>query len=854
MFVSSRNGLNPPKFYTQSPLLQLFTMDDDGRNVELIGHLNIGGALHPVPLKDGRVMFSSFESQGLRGLGLWGLWHINPDGTNWGPLLSAFNQGSVDQITHFQTQLADGRIVIEEYYNQNNWAFGTYYVFPVDVPKDTPRFGPGYRNDPRNAPLRVNRHHESPDGGVYNRLPFSPYGIATLTPFTHPFDREAPLSDIKDPKSLRVGKFTHPSSAPDNHLLTVWSPGPVNHNGHHPPVVDAGLYLIKDGKTVESPGEMLLIKNDPKLNEQWPRALVPYRRIHGIDEPKKLTPLANDGKLSKQLPEGTPFGLVGTSSFYKRESYPNGKVFPGEVTARYADDGYDRRGYEGLGAFNPQDEYGAPISHWGQQGAEAGKYGNSDIHAVRVVVMEAATARAQRPRFYSYAAEQMRVLGEIPLRKFGADGKQPLDPDGNPDTSFLAKIPADTPFTFQTLDKDGMLLNASQTWHQVRPGEIRNDCGGCHAHSQKPTEFNLTAASKPNYAVFDLTKGAVLLTDKAGDQSGKKWDEQDTTGIRTDKSSVKNVEFYRDIKPILDRSCVACHTQKWEKPAGNLVLDDDALTGGSVPYRGSATVSGTYQRLAMDAQAKHGHKPLISSWRGQPSRYIRMFQSRRSLLAWKIHGRRTDGWTNDSFPTETTPGDPKTLHWKGRPLADTPENRARADLDYTGTAMPPPDAVAGSYLGPDGKAIKVPALTDEDRRTIVRWIDLGCPIDLDYDLKNPEKTGHGWLADDLRPTLTLTYPRAGANESLSRVLVGMYDAHTGIDAESFTVTADFALDGARPGENLAPKFKPVAQGVWEWKLATPLAQIAHGTLTASVKDKQGNVTRIERTFSVGLAK
>jgi hypothetical protein len=82
MFVSSRNGLNPPKFYTQSPLLQLFVMDDDGGNVEMIGHLNIGGALHPVPLKDGRVMFSSFESQGLRGLGLWGLWSIHPDGTN----------------------------------------------------------------------------------------------------------------------------------------------------------------------------------------------------------------------------------------------------------------------------------------------------------------------------------------------------------------------------------------------------------------------------------------------------------------------------------------------------------------------------------------------------------------------------------------------------------------------------------------------------------------------------------------------------------------------------------------------------------------------------------------------------
>lgn len=76
----------------------------------------------------------------------------------------------------------------------------------------------------------------------------------------------------------------------------------------------------------------------------------------------------------------------------------------------------------------------------------------------------------------------------IPVRKFAGEN-QPLDPDGNPDTSFLAKIPADVAFTFQTIDKRGMVLNMSQTWHQLRPGEIRTNCGGCHAHSQKPTHF-----------------------------------------------------------------------------------------------------------------------------------------------------------------------------------------------------------------------------------------------------------------------------------------------------------------------------------------------------------------------------
>lgn len=73
-----------------------------------------------------------------------------------------------------------------------------------------------------------------------------------------------------------------------------------------------------------------------------------------------------------------------------------------------------------------------------------------------------------------------RILGEIPVRKF-RNGRQPMDPDGNPDTSFLAKIPADQAFTFQTLNADGMVLNMAQTWHQLRPGEVRTDCGGCHA-------------------------------------------------------------------------------------------------------------------------------------------------------------------------------------------------------------------------------------------------------------------------------------------------------------------------------------------------------------------------------------
>src|SRR5204863_3030000 len=138
--------------------------------------------------------------------------------------------------------------------------------------------------------------------------------------------------------------------------------------------------------------------------------------------------------------------------------------------------------------------------NWSVQGSDAGLYGNEDIHAVRILALEPTSEiQAKRGRtFYNHAKERMRILGEIPVRKFASPGAASpgVDPDGNPDTSFLAKIPADTAFTFQTLDKDGMVLNMAQTWHQVRPGELRNDCGGCHAHSQKPTLFRDTAAAK----------------------------------------------------------------------------------------------------------------------------------------------------------------------------------------------------------------------------------------------------------------------------------------------------------------------------------------------------------------------
>src|SRR5262249_23028458 len=333
-----------------------------------------------------------------------------------------------------------------------NSGFGTYFKLPEKLPDGVAPFGPGWLGDPRNTIAGYG-------GRGSFRMPFAPYGMEVLTRFTHGFDGPAPSSQPGHQVQARVpggetyphavGKVTHPCGAPDNHLLTVWSPGPANHQYNYYPFMDAGIYLIKGGKAVHEPGEMLLIKNDPKFNEQWPRALVPYKRIYGVDEPARL-PHENNGKLSPHLPEGTPYGLVGTSSMYKRESAPGGKVPEGGVTAL------------------PIDPKRLSLN-WGLQGADAGIYSNSDIHAIRILVQEPRTdiggnGKGSAPLFGNHALERLRILGEIPVRKFKGT-EQPTDPDGNPDTSFLAKMPANQPFTFQTIDKNGMVLNMAQTWH-----------------------------------------------------------------------------------------------------------------------------------------------------------------------------------------------------------------------------------------------------------------------------------------------------------------------------------------------------------------------------------------------------
>lgn len=787
-FTSNRNGFIPPKRFT-NPTLQLYVMDGNGENVTPIAPMSISSALHPTVLADGRLMFSSHESQGLRDRRLWGLWSIWPDGRHWQPLVSAFHQ---PQSFHFMTQLGGGDLVVVDYYNFNNNGFGALYRLPAQPPAGQPAFHDAFASD---APP-IGRTLGSGTWYPFT-MPFQPRGLYSLTPFTLSDDEAAPVGS----NGQRVGKFTQPSAAPHDDLLVVWTPGPANDLNRPTPVpyYDAGIYLIAGGNVINSPQQLVLVKNDPNWNEAWPRAVVPYATIHGMAEPAQLPWLPNDGSVHPALPEGTPYGLVGSSSFYKRESFP-GLVIPWSNS------------FDGLDVFNTSEN--GQSSNWEAQGADAGKYDNADIWAVRVLAMEPNTHRSYGPdegmQFFSHAHERLRVLGEIPLRKTGAGGQPLLDAEGNPDTSFLARIVADTPFTFQTLDRHGMVLNMSQTWHQLRPGEMRADCGGCHAHSQQPLAFETTAAGQPGFDVIDLVHTTPLLTEAGGEPA-----------LRIEDATHVDVEFLRDIRPILQARCASCH--QGSNPPGQLDLADTSEIVVNIEG-GNLHLPRDYYRLAADSAGDFGYPSLLpnGNWRQtNASRYLRPFQSRRSLLVWKLFGARLDGWSNADHPTESVPGDAATLPAGADPNA--------ADIDYTGAIMPPPPALP---------------LSAEERLKFVRWIDLGAPIDHG----NPAR---GWLLDDLKPTLTISSPRPGMNPAPLGVLrIGSADANSGIAAGSLSVTADFAVNGRAAGSELADLALAVADGVREIVLDPPLAQLNHRHVNAQVYDQQGNVTRVRVAFSV----
>ena len=99
-----------------------------------------------------------------------------------------------------------------------------------------------------------------------------------------------------------------------------------------------------------------------------------------------------------------------------------------------------------------------------------------------------------------------------------------------------------------------------------------------------------------------------------------------------------------------------------------------------------------------------------------------------------------------------------------------------------------------------------------------------------------------------RPAATTPLPRARDGKP---DLSGIWQV---MNTANFDIQDHSARDGVPAGQDLSAKFKPKEQSIWELTLGKPITGLTRGTLVVSVKDRQGNVSRIERSFSTGKGK
>jgi formylglycine-generating enzyme required for sulfatase activity len=162
-------------------------------------------------------------------------------------------------------------------------------------------------------------------------------------------------------------------------------------------------------------------------------------------------------------------------------------------------------------------------------------------------------------------------------------GTVPVHADGSAKFS----VPANTPISIQPLDANGQALALMRSWLTAMPGEVLS-CVGCHeTHDPAPA-----------------ARGSIAST--AATAALKPW-----------RPQVAGFSFQREVQPVLDRHCVACHDGTKAQPdlrGGTMVSDWSSQISGNAgagrggrfsssyvnvfPYTRANGIEGDYHLLA----------------------------------------------------------------------------------------------------------------------------------------------------------------------------------------------------------------------------------------------------------------
>ena len=160
-------------------------------------------------------------------------------------------------------------------------------------------------------------------------------------------------------------------------------------------------------------------------------------------------------------------------------------------------------------------------------------------------------------RLFSYHFGYQRLAGID--HRVGADGpwevKRVLGTvDVEPDGSAKFIVPAKTPFTLQPLDSEGKAVALMRSWMTAMPGETLS-CVGCHDNRNgSPPTRQTIAQSKPPQTI-------------------EPW-----------RGPVRGFSFAREVQPVLDKYCIACHNN--QPYQGKTLVDLRADQGYYICFKG----------------------------------------------------------------------------------------------------------------------------------------------------------------------------------------------------------------------------------------------------------------------------
>ena len=760
---------------------QLFTMDPDGKNLELIGHRALSQQLHPIILKDGRIVYTSFDSMLQREQNnQYSLFSINPDGSD--PFIFAGENDATQFTYHFVGQLSDGDIVATIYYNHNNVGMGTLIRFPVDPP--------GADFDHKRV-AGINIFDDFVPGEWYtggSLLPFARVGQFELTEQATEQDVQAgfyeSVSDYwihpgrsaegnvivvngtpypTDQREVTVmGKFSHPSGAPDNDLLATYTIGgssTLHHLAFSDNLADtitligkdAGIWLFPlEPNSQETIGHVaddgFIIVDQPEYHEIMARAVVPYTAIYG-ENPVDKSVTANVGNTDVRLPAGAPFALTGSASILERE------------TAALNGTPWNMK--DGGGAMS-----GRTYMNLMAQGGDLALYDDEEVWGIRVSMPVPPVPFGMNGGNELWAGRtqyhHVRILGEYPIRKWHENNDPVMNTvENKPDTSFIVRVPADTPFFFQAIDKRGMALNIETTSRSAARGE-QQFCSGCHLHTREGENTHESVAKTDTNFLGDFTgvnqsgdySGNAALLFDGEDANGRPtfkpaneiYDETEVPGVTARKSFA--VDWENNIKQLVEQRCASCHAEgeighrqtglrlKGDDKTYELLtlnrytndngqsIDADTLPGDGLNDVGSE-INGSNEIVA-DRITPHYSCCT-------PSRWISYNSARSSMLVWALYQERLDG------------RDPATgLPPEGSDVVVDTLEREHPEIW--------PNVTDHTDLN---------GMTEDEKRLIARWIDMGAPKLNTHD-------------DLMRPVVTVT-PGENNGGTVDRVYIGVWD-------------------------------------------------------------------------------